>query len=93
MAKDTARIKVEKAQLFERLENERFQRELSDLILNQYKDEVKERKEEIEREVFKRELSDLLLDQYRDRIEEQDKALKECETLNDNKRNRLKLKG
>ncbi|RFN51411.1 hypothetical protein FIE12Z_4322 [Fusarium flagelliforme] len=77
LAKDIARIKVEKAQLFERLENERFQRELSDLILNQYKDEVKERKEEIEREVFKRELSDLLLDQYRNRIEEQDKALKE----------------
>ncbi|OBS20242.1 hypothetical protein FPOA_06629 [Fusarium poae] len=79
LAKETGRISMEKSQIYAQLENERFRRELGDLVLNQYQDEIEERKEEIEREVFKKELGDLLLSQYRDEIEEQSKALREKE--------------
>ncbi|KAF9761131.1 hypothetical protein IL306_003944 [Fusarium sp. DS 682] len=79
LARDLGRISMEKSQVHAQLENERFQRELGDLVLDQYKDEIMERKEEIEREIFKKELSDLLLGQYRDEIEEQNKTLREKE--------------
>ncbi|WXC67571.1 hypothetical protein SNK03_013380 [Fusarium graminearum] len=75
LARDTNRISMEKAQVFEQLEYEKFQRQLGDLILSQYQDEIKERKEDVEREMFKKQLSDLLLDQYRDEIEEQVRTL------------------
>ncbi|KAH7201169.1 hypothetical protein DER44DRAFT_727641 [Fusarium oxysporum] len=79
LAKDMGRLSMEKSQIYAQLEHERFQRELGDLVLDQYKDEIIERNEEIEREVFKKELSDLLLEQYRGEIEEQKKALSEKE--------------
>ncbi|KAG8673935.1 hypothetical protein FPOAC1_007254 [Fusarium poae] len=77
LARDAGRISMERSQVYEQLENERFERELGDLVLNQYKDEIKERKQEIEREVFKKELGDLLLAQYRGEIEAQDRAIRE----------------
>ncbi|KAF5709886.1 hypothetical protein FGLOB1_5734 [Fusarium globosum] len=70
---------MEKSQIYAQLEREKFQRELGDLVLDQYKDEIIERNREIEREVFKKELSDLLLEQYRGEIEEQKESLRENE--------------
>ncbi|KAF5724651.1 hypothetical protein FMUND_616 [Fusarium mundagurra] len=79
LAKDIGRLSMEKSEVYAQLEHERFQRELGDLVLDQYKDEIIERNEIIEREVFKKELSDLLLEQYRSEIEEQRKSLRENE--------------
>ncbi|EWZ78450.1 hypothetical protein BFJ68_g15420 [Fusarium oxysporum] len=79
LAKDIGRVSTEKSQIYAQLEHERFQRELGDLVLDQYKDEIIERNEVIEREVFKKELSDLLLEQYRGEIEEQKKSLRKNE--------------
>lgn len=40
-----ARIADDKARIFEELETQRFQKELNQLILDQYRDEIQEQKQ------------------------------------------------
>lgn len=42
---DMARIADDKARIFEELETQRFQKELNQLILDQYRDEIQEQKQ------------------------------------------------
>ncbi|KAM0187031.1 hypothetical protein ACHAPI_011349 [Fusarium lateritium] len=79
LVKDVGRISMEKSQIYAQLDNEKFRRELGDVVLNQYQDEIKERKEELEREVFQKELGELLLSQYRNEIDRQKETLREKE--------------
>ncbi|KAF5544847.1 hypothetical protein FMEXI_6360 [Fusarium mexicanum] len=79
LVKEIASISAEKSQLYSQLEEEKFQKQLGDLSLQQCLDEIGERQQEIKEERSKRQLNDLMVNRNRNKIEEQKLALEEKE--------------
>ncbi|CVL09315.1 uncharacterized protein FMAN_15479 [Fusarium mangiferae] len=79
LTKEIKSISAEKSQLYAQLEEEKFQKQLGDVFLQQCLDEIGERQQEIREERSKRQVNDLMVDRCRDKIEKQKLELEEKE--------------